>query len=194
MPVIISFDFTCKEGNIKGVSLYTIYERAKAQPTFPGSKIRCDLDTVEVLVLSDPQFKPKIFWSDEVFGSNGKPELLNEKRKDDLLDIALIELRQGVTWIMRSEPTMNGRIGIVVFDSSERLRLTGLGDLAPIETPPIEPGMNPEYGYIFSYYVKEVYSWGTRNPAGCSDCGGGGKVFTNKNQQKQLEALENDER
>jgi hypothetical protein len=202
MPVITNFNYTCEEGTIKGVSLFTVYDQTKTQPPFPGSKIKCDLDKVEVIILSDPRFRPKIFWSDEVFGRNGRPEILKEKRQDDLLDFALIEVREGVTWIARSEPTFDDRIGITVFDSKGRVRLAGVGDLTPIETPPTEPGMDPEHGYRFTYFLKAIYRWGTPNPKGCptdnevsgqKDTNENQEVFTNVNTNKQLKEVELDQ-
>jgi hypothetical protein len=173
MTLIATYEFTLKDGEvIRGATLYTELRQHDRQPEFPGSNIRCDLERVEVIVTSDSRFTPKIFWSDEVFGTNGNAQLMREDREGVPLDIALLEIREGQTWIMRSEPTMDDRIGITISNDKGKVLFTGLGDLTPVEYTPLRPDLKPKQGNIFTFSFSEVYKWRRSSPFSCGHTSG----------------------
>ena len=173
MSLLASYEFTLKDGEvIRGTTLYKTIQPQKRQPDFPESSIRCDLDRVEVIVTSDARFTPKIFWSDEVFGTNGDARILREERDGVPLDIALIEVREGQTWIVRSEPTMDDRIGIAISNSKGKVLFTGIGDLTPVEFTPLKQDLKPKSGHVLTFVFSEVYSWRRSSPMSCGHCSG----------------------
>lgn len=173
MSLLAHYEFTLKDGEvIRGTTLHTKIERQDRHPEFPGSKIRCDLDRTHVIVTSDARFAPKIFWSNDVFGTDGDAQLLRLERDGLPLDIALIEIREGQTWIVRSEPTMDNRIGISVSNSSAKVLFTGIGNLFPVQYTPLRPNLRPKQGNILTFVFNEVYSWRRSSPLSCGHCAG----------------------
>jgi hypothetical protein len=169
MPLVASYEFTLKGGEvIRGATLYSKTERQEKQPHFPGSNIRCDLERVEVIHTSDARFRPRIFWSDQIFGKDGNAQLLKELRNEGPLDIALVEVQKDCQpWIVRSEPTLDDRIGITVSSSKGQVLFTGIGDLTPVEFTPRKPELKPRQGHILTFVFREVYSWRMYNPMDC---------------------------
>lgn len=140
----------------KLISRGTKVVREKSQPRFPSSKIKCDLDNVD-LILSSLDRPIKVYWSKDVFGANGNILRLLEK---GYREIALITIGDDHTWVMRAEPTMDGQVGLTVFDQKNQVRLIGVGDV-------VEVNHRKTRAYHFIATYREVYSWGSRNPRGC---------------------------
>lgn len=169
--MFINYEFLLKGGKItRGTTKRKVIESHKCQPEFPGSDIRCDLERVEAIVTSDDLYRPRIFWSDEVFGVHGNGRLLKEAQ----LDIALIDIPDCQTWLMRSEPTLDDMVGLTVINSKGRLLFAGIGDLVPTEFEPIDRAskLMPIQGFVFTYWIKEVFRWGTPNPVGSAHTSG----------------------
>jgi hypothetical protein len=135
MALLAPYEFALKSGEIiRGATLYTKIERREHQPDFPGTDIRCDLERVNVVVTSGQRFSPHIYWCDEIFGTNGDAQLLRQAREDGMpRDIGLIEIPDCQKWIIRSEPTVDGRIGITILNSKGRILFCGIGDITPVE-------------------------------------------------------------
>jgi hypothetical protein len=161
MSVLLTYHFILEDGAVlRGAALRSKVQPEECQPEFPGSDIRCDLERVEIVILSDARFAPKIFWSDEVFGANGNAQLLLDEREGVPLDIALIELTpSGPVWIMRSEPTTDDRIGMTVSNSKGKVLFAGIGDLTPVELLPLKKNLKPRKGHVVTFGFHEIYKW-----------------------------------
>jgi hypothetical protein len=125
-----------------------------------------------VITTSDERFTPRIYWSDEVFGTDGDAQLLMNDREGVPLDIALIEVRPGQVWILRSEPTMDDRVGITISNSSGKVLFTGIGDVTPVEFTPLKPDLKPKQGHILTFVFNEVYRWRRSSPMSCGHTSG----------------------
>lgn len=173
MTLLLNFEFTLRSGEVvRGTSLYKTFELQEHQPDFPGSDIKCDLERVEVVVTTDPRIRPKIFWREDVFGVNGNGLLLTEERDGVPLDIALIEALEGQVWILRSEPTLDQRIGITISNSNGKVLFTGIGDLTPHTFTSENPDLKPVQGHIFTFYFSEIYSFQRSSPMSCGHTSG----------------------
>jgi hypothetical protein len=176
MPMLASYEFILRDGEVlRGATLYSELRREEYQPDFPGSDIRCDLERVEVIATSDERFMPKIFWSDEVFGESGDAALLTGDRQDPL-DIGLIQIREDQVWIIRSEPTIDDRIGISVFNDRGKVLFTGVGDLTPVEYSPLRHGLPPKKGHVLTFTFHEVFKWRRSSPMECGHTSGSNRV------------------
>lgn len=173
MALLASYEFTLSDGEvIRGATLYTKIEPQSSQPDFPNSDIQCDLERVEVVTTSDARFTPKIFWSNAVFGPEGNAKLLLEEREGVPLDIALVEIRKGQTWVVRSEPTMNDRLGITIANDKGKVLFVGIGDLTPVEFVPLKKGLKPKKGHVLTFVFNEIYSWRRSSPMRCGHTSG----------------------
>jgi hypothetical protein len=172
MALLATYKFALKGGEIiRGATLYTKIEPKECQPEFPGSDIRCDLERVNVVITSNPRFVPNIFWSDEIFGTKGDARLLCQG--DDMpRDIALIEIPGCQTWIMRSEPTADERIGITIANTKGRVLFTGIGDITAVEFIPLKAHLRPKQGHVFTFSFNAVYPWKMANPMDCAHASG----------------------
>lgn len=170
--MLISYEFYSREGEpIRGSTLYTEIVEDKRQPEFPGSDIRCDLQRVEAVTTSDGHFSPRVYWRDDVFGTEGSPDILLEDRDGVPLDIALVQLREGETWIVRAEPTMNNRIGVTISNSRKPL-FVGVGDLSEVEYTPLRERLSPKRGTSFTFTFSEIFSWRRGSPFSCGHTSG----------------------
>lgn len=177
MTLLLNFEFILRDGEVaRGTSLYKTREPQKRQPDFPGSDIKCDLERVEVVVTTDLRIRPKIFWRDDVFGKNGNGLLLTEERDGIPLDIALIEALEGQVWILRSEPTLDNRIGITISNSKGKVLFTGIGDLTPHTFTSENPDLKPVQGHIFTFFFNEIYSFRRSSPMSCGHTSGADRV------------------
>jgi hypothetical protein len=172
LATTLTYDFTLDNGErIKGGSLRTEINPERDQPEFPGSDIQCDLENVDSIVLSDDR-TVQVFWAQDVFGPDGDPLLLME---DQPRDLGLIVTCEGQTWILRSEPTLDDRIGLNISNERGKTLFTGVGDLVEIAEPRI-------HQLIASF--DAVYRWRRSSPKACAHChgavrkGGGGPDYS----------------
>lgn len=140
---------------IKGASLWTETGSEKEQPKFPGSRLECDLDNVDSVILSDGRVI-KAFWAKNVFGPDGDPLLLMKEP----CDLALILTFEGQTLIGRAEPTLDDKIGLSISNERNRVLFTGVGSLVEI--------YEPVQGYQLIANLQAVYNWRRSSPSGCA--------------------------
>jgi len=127
----ISYEFVVSRGKrIRGASTWTTTQRHPTQPSFKGCRMKCDLENVDVVQLSDGR-KLTIFWNEALFGPKGKPKRLLERA----YDLALIRTFERQVLLARSEPTLDGRIGIWVVNQEGKPLFTGVGDLVAFPKP-----------------------------------------------------------
>lgn len=173
MTLLLNFEFMLRDGEIvRGTGLYKTVQPQRYQPDFPGTDIKCDLERVEVIVTTDPRIRPKVFWREDVFGVNGNGLLLTEERDGVPLDIALVEALEGQVWIVRSEPTLDSRIGITISNTNGKVLFTGIGDLTPHTFTSEDPEVKPIQGHFFTFYFSEVYSFRRSSPMSCAHTSG----------------------
>lgn len=161
---------------LKGATLGLEIGPEKAQPNFRESKIRCDLQNVFKLVTTNAGIAPKIFWEDEVFGSNGNALLLLQKGAPR--DIALIAIHENEAWLARSELTLDKRLAITVVSEANKLLFVGTGDVIEVDLKPMKPGLPPKKGHQVIVTLHEVYPWMSPNPGGCAHCAGSVRTTT----------------
>jgi hypothetical protein len=179
MTLLLSFEFLLRDGSMsRGATLYTKYIREGEQPHFPRSDIRCDLEHVELITTSDDRFQPKVFWNNEIFGPEGRIDPMLDDRDGEPLDLALINIREDnddFTWILRSEPTIDGRIGVTISNSRKPL-FVGIGDITEVEFTPLREGLPSKSGHIFTFTFHEIYSWRHGSPIGSAHTSGADRV------------------
>jgi hypothetical protein len=152
----ITYEFVVSRGKrIRGASTWTTSERRPTQPSFKGSAMKCDLDNVDVVQLSDGR-KLAVFWNDELFGPKGRPKRLLQRAHD----LALIRTFERQVLLARSEPTLDGRIGIWVVNQEGKPLFTGIGDL--VEFPP------PIGVEQLLASVEPTFRWKRSSPSGCA--------------------------
>jgi hypothetical protein len=177
MAFLVNFDFIRRDGKrVRGTTLYKRIEQRDSQPDFPGARIQCDLDRVEVIVTSDDEFAPEVYWSFDVFGPDGNAELMREPRDGEPLDIALVKIREGQVWVVRAEPTLDNQIGIAICNAKGKTLFTGIGNLTPVQYVPLREGLEPKAGTAFTFFFREVYSWAWSSPIGCATTSGADRV------------------
>lgn len=165
--ITLTYDLTLRDGKrIKGATLRTITGAEERQPDFPGSKIKCDLETVDTVTTTHSSLgiTPKFFWAEEIFGREGNPLLLLEDREGIPQDIALIHIREGQTWIVRSEPTLDNYLGITVSNERNKVLFAGTGDLVEVEFTPLKPNLPPKQGHQLIMTIQEIYRWKYSSP------------------------------
>lgn len=179
MGLLLSFEFFDRDRSpIRGATLYSQYVQEEEPPPFPGTDIRCDLERVELITTSHDRIQPKVFWNDELFGPEGRIDSMLDDRGGEPLDLALIQIREDredFTWIIRSEPTMNGRIGVTISNTRKPL-FVGIGDITEVEFTPLREGLPRKSGHIFTFTFHEIYSWRRGSPFGCATTSGSDRV------------------
>ena len=168
MSILFSYRFVNEDAKrLDGTTLWSHDRPEKTQPKFPRTSIKCDLERVTHVETSEGVLAVKIYWSDEIFGSDGNGLLLKEgKPGGPPRDIALLELHAGQAWIVRSEPTLDDRIGVVVANVYGMPLMAGVGDLTPVDFTPVRKGLPPKRGHIFTCLLREIYSSRVQNPTG----------------------------
>lgn len=96
----------------------------------------------------------------------------------ELRRIALVEVRDGQVWILRSEPTLDNRIGLTISNSKGKPLFTGIGDLTEVEYAPLRPGVKPKKGHAFAFVFSEIYSWRRSSPLSCAHTSGADRVHS----------------
>jgi hypothetical protein len=177
MALLATYAFVLRDGEVvKGTTMYADIRAEERQPEFSGCDMVCDLDHVEVVTTSDERFTPKIFWSNDIFGPKGNGELLLEHRNGHLLDIGLFHVREGQTWLIQTEPTLDDRIGVAISNESGKTLFTGVGDLTPVEFIPLREGLEPKSGHVFTFVFNSVYNWRHSSPFGSAHTSGADRV------------------
>jgi hypothetical protein len=148
----MTYDFVIYQDRHKGHVTESTSGEEPGAPTFAGTHDHWHLADVDTITLSRGQ-EAKVFWDAEIFGDRGDPErLLQEER-----DVALILNCEGESWIGRSEPTLDGRIGLAVYNDKGKVLMVGVGDLVTLAN-----GTRRLQGA-----VENPFSWRAASPKGC---------------------------
>jgi hypothetical protein len=171
MTLLASYEFILRDGEVlRGTTLSTEVIAQERQPEFPGSD--CDLEGVEVITTTDARFTPKIFLAADVFGPDGEASLLMEDLDGELRDIALLEVREGQVWIVRTEPTLDDRVGVTIANADGKVLFTGIGDVTPVEFTPLREGLKRKRGHVLTFAFSEIYKWRRSSPMQCGHTAG----------------------
>jgi hypothetical protein len=66
-------------------------------------------------------------------------------------------LHDAIDWVVRSEPTVDDRLGITITNRKGKALLIGIGDLVEGAT-----------GYYFAAQGQEVFQWRKASPSSCA--------------------------
>jgi hypothetical protein len=153
LDLVLSVDWIEEDGEpFKGTAVAVETKAAREPPAIEGVNTEFDLTAVDHIALSNGRII-RLYWANNIFGSEGDPLVLNR----DSTEAALIVAEGCGAFVCRTEPTLDGRVGIVIEDEKRRVRFVGVGDV--LET---------KNGIEFVSHGNEVYPWRRGNPSGCA--------------------------
>lgn len=161
LATTIAYKFFLRDGEeMRGASLSTWSGPEDSQPRTGASDIECDLSSVDTILLTEDR-SVKIYWARGLFDVKGGPAVLMEEPRD----VALITNCEGGVWVVRSEPTVDGRIGLSVANEAGKALFIGTGDLIELRDPDDDP-------YQLIAVFEHVYQWRQSSPKACAHCHG----------------------
>lgn len=126
MNIVCHYEFELDGKSFKGGTTKSeSHPMTSLPPEFAGCNIRRYSQHVDHITTTDGlQFK--VFYNDDVFGSAPNFRRLLDKAHD----IALIEVRNGVHFLARTEPILGGRLGLAIINARRgKTLLIGQGDV-----------------------------------------------------------------
>jgi len=152
LAVMFHYDFEVGKNKMRGAATKTEARKVTDHPPgFPGSTIRCDLEEVHHISMTNKELQFKVFLAEELFGPKGNLAVLMEAPHD----IALIEGCPGHWFLARTEPTADGLLGFTIVSSNHKTRFIGRGDVVNIDG---------EGGRLFVTF-QSIFPFRSTNPA-----------------------------
>jgi hypothetical protein len=149
----MTYDFVVGTERRKGHVTQSRSRKEERAPTTRSSQTKWCLDDVDTIEMSDGE-TAMVYWDAEVFGEGGDPDLVMREERD----LALILNCEGEIWIGRSEPTLDGRIGLAVYNERGKILMVGIGDLVTL------PGGKKR----LQGGLENPFSWRAASPKACA--------------------------
>lgn len=169
LSTTFTYHFEENSEAFKGGSVRTENVADDERVAFRGSDIDVDYEHVDHVFLSDGHMA-KFYWAQGLLTPDGEPQRLLE----GLTDLAIITAACEGPWLVRSEPTIEDRVGVFVINEDGKPLFTGVGDLVEVEVTPVgEPGgRSPKRAQQLIVTFEAVYSWRASSPKACAHCHG----------------------
>lgn len=155
VDLILTFDLVLKDGqHTQGSAIGVESISVNDHPQVKGFNEPCDLAHVDRITLSDGRHVD-LYWATKLFGPNGDKRLLTQEPQQ----AGLVVPFEGRPFICRTEPTLDGRVGIAIESERGKTLFVGTGDVVEGKG-----GLTRE----FISFGQAVYAWKHASPSGCA--------------------------
>jgi hypothetical protein len=149
----MTYEFVIGSKRWRGHVVRTTHGPSKKPPAVRGSHRHWNTQEVDTIEMSHGD-TARIYWDSEVFGDQADPDLLLREERD----VALVINCEGEPWILHSEPTLDGRIGLIVYNKTGKALLTGTGELV----------RSARRDKRLRASLTNVFSWRAASPKACA--------------------------